>query len=152
VIDRKKFAPASLAKHGAYVLAESASGKPELILIATGSEVSLALQAWEKLDGHEIATRVVSMPSWEIYREQPDDYREQVLPSHIWARIAIEAASPFGWKEHVGDRGIVIGMESFGASAPFEINMDQFGFNVENVVSKAKALLSGSTVIKSKAV
>lgn len=139
VIDRAKFAPASGAKQGAYVLADANS--PTVILMATGSEVSIALEAWEKLNAEGVATRVVSMPCWDLFREQPRAYRDQVLPPQIKRRISIEAASTFGWKEFVGDEGISIGMEGFGASAPAETLMEQFGFTAANIIAKAKSLL-----------
>lgn len=139
VIDRSRFAPASMVKKGAYILADAADQKPSVILIATGTEVALALEAWEKLKAEGIAARVVSMPSWELFREQPAEYRDQVLPPQIKARIAIEAAAVFGWREYVGDAGIVIGMESFGASAPAEILMEKFGFTAANIIAKAKS-------------
>ncbi|PWT93923.1 MAG: transketolase [Acidobacteria bacterium] len=141
IIDRKKFAPAELVKKGGYVLAEAKDGKPELILISTGSEVTPTMQAWEKLTAEGIATRVVSMPSWELFGAQPAEYKQQVLPPSVWARVAVEAASEFGWKQFVGDRGIVIGMETFGASAPGDVNMEKFGFTAENIASHARQLL-----------
>lgn len=141
VIDRAKFPPASGVKKGAYVLADAPNGKPDLILIATGSEVSITMQAWDQLNTEGIATRVISMPSWELFREQPREYREEALPPQVKKRISIEAASPFGWKEHVGDSGISIGMEGFGASAPCEVVMERFGFTSANIIAKAKTLL-----------
>lgn len=141
VIDRSKFAPAHLASNGAYVLADAVTGKPSLILIATGSEVSLALKAWEKLSSEGIAARVVSMPCWEAFERQSPEYKESVLPSSVSARISVEAGTAFGWKQYVGDRGITIGMETFGASAPYEVLMQNFGFTVENILSKVKSLL-----------
>lgn len=140
-LDRTRFAPASLLKKGAYILAEAANGKPAVILMATGTEIATALEAWEKLTVEGIAARVVSMPSWELFREQPRDYHDQVLPPEVKARVAIEAASPFGWREHVGDGGIIIGMESFGASAPAEVLAEKFGFTAANIIAKAKSLL-----------
>ncbi|HEX9150234.1 MAG TPA: transketolase [Thermoanaerobaculia bacterium] len=140
VIDPAKYAaPAGLAR-GAYVLAE-AGGAPRLILIATGSEVSLALEAREKLEAEGIATRVVSMPSWELFERQDSGYRDRVLPAAVTARLSIEAGSKLGWKRWVGDRGDSVGLERFGASAPGEVVMKELGFSVENVVAKAKALL-----------
>lgn len=146
VIDRKKFAAADLVKKGGYILADPQNRKPEIILIATGSEVSVALKAWEQLSDEGIAARVVSLPCWEIFEQQPQDYRDEVLPPAIHARVAIEAAAPFGWTKYVGERGIVIGMNSFGASAPVEVLMEKFGFTPENVVAKARALLSAQTL------
>jgi transketolase len=141
VIDRSKFAPASLARKGAYVLADPADGKPSLILLATGSEVSVALKAWEMLSTDGIAARLVSLPCWEVFERQPREYKEEVLPSSVHARVSVEAGSTFGWKQYVGDHGISIGMETFGASAPYEVLMQNFGFTAENIVSKAKSLL-----------
>jgi transketolase len=141
VIDRTRFAPAALLKRGAYVLADPPAGKPQIILMSTGSEVSITLAAWEKLMADGIPARVVSMPSWKLFEEQSREYRDEVFPPQITARLAIEAASPFGWREFVGDRGAVIGMESFGASAPYEILMQQFGFTAEHIVAKAKELI-----------
>ena len=144
VFDRTKFAPAEHAKRGGYVLADAADQKPQLILMATGSEVSVIMSAYEKLTAEGIPTRVVSLLSWEIFAEQPKEYREQVLPSSVRARIAVEAASEFGWREHVGDQGIIIGMKTFGASAPVEVSMEKFGFTADNVIAKAKKLLNKS--------
>jgi transketolase len=129
-----------LAK-GAYILAEASGGAPRLLLIGTGSEVSLALEAREKLEAEGIPTRVVSMPSWELFEKEPRDYRETVFPPSVGARLSIEAGSPLGWERWVGDRGASIGLERFGASAPGEIVLSELGFNVENVVARAKALL-----------
>ena len=144
VIDPAKYAaPAGLAR-GAYVLAEAAGSTPRLILIATGSEVSLALAAREKLESDGIATRVVSMPSWELFERQDAAYRDQVLPAAVPARLSIEAGSKLGWARWVGDRGDSIGLERFGASAPGEVVMKELGFSVENVVAKAKALVEGA--------
>jgi len=140
-IDRTKYAPAELAKRGAYILADAPGGKPRVILLATGSEVSVILAAHEKMIAEGIEARVVSMPSWEIFEEQPAEYREVVLPSSIGARVAVEAASPFGWSRYTGDRGIMIGISTFGASAPSEVNMEKFGFTPNNVIAAAKSLL-----------
>ena len=141
VFDREKLAPAALLARGAYVLAEGSKAPPRLVLLASGSEVSLALQAREKLEGEGLATRVVSMPSWELFERQPRDYREEVLPPSVPARLAIEAGATLGWKRWVGDRGDSVGLDRYGASAPGEIVMKELGFSVENVVKKAKALL-----------
>jgi transketolase len=141
LIDRKRLASAELAAKGAYILAEASTKPARLILIATGSEVSLALSAKISLEEKGFGTRVVSMPSWELLAEQPAAYREEVLPSSVRARLAIEAGSPQGWREYVGDAGDVIGMIDFGASAPGNVLMQKFGFTVENVVARALALL-----------
>ncbi len=141
VIDRKKFASADGVRNGGYVLADAQQGNPELILIATGSEVSVALEAWEKLSAESIATRVVSLPCWEIFEQQSSEYRESVLPANIKNRLAIEAASPLGWERYTGDHGDMIGMTSFGASAPVDDVMKHFGFTADNVITRAKDLL-----------
>jgi transketolase len=141
VIDPSKYAAASNLRRGAYVLAEAGAGTARLILIATGSEVSLAIAAREKLESGGVATRVVSMPSWELFEKQDRAYREEVLPPGIPVRLSIEAGSMLGWKRWVGDRGDSIGLARFGASAPGETVLEKLGFNVENVVAKAKALL-----------
>jgi transketolase len=141
VIDPAKYAGPSGLGRGAYVLAEGSGGSPRLILIATGSEVSLALEAREKLERDGIPTRVVSMPSWELFAKQDPAYRDRVLPADVSARLSIEAGSNLGWERWVGDRGDSIGLERFGASAPGEVVLKELGFDVENVVAKAKALL-----------
>ncbi len=141
ILDRKKYAPASGVVRGAYVLAEATRGQPHLILIATGSEVALALSAREKLEGEKIPTRVVSMPSWELFAAQPQNYRDEVLPASVGARLAIEMASPMGWDRWVGERGDVLGIDGFGASAPIEALLEAFGFTVENAVARAKKVL-----------
>jgi transketolase len=141
VIDRSRFAAASGLAKGAYVLAEASGGAPRLLLIGTGSEVALAMDAREKLEAEGIPTCVVSMPSWELFEREPREYRESVFPPSVGARLSIEAGSTLGWERWVGDRGASIGLERFGASAPGEIVMRELGFNVDNVVSRAKSLL-----------
>jgi transketolase len=136
-LDRTKYAPASGVAKGAYVLADSA-GTPDVILIGTGSEVHLCLQAYEQLKGEGVKARVVSMPSWELFERQDEAYREQVLPSGVHARVAVEKAATFGWERFVGLRGAVVGMRSFGASAPLKQLQQKFGFTVENVVKVAR--------------
>ncbi len=128
-------------RRGAYVLADP-SGSPDVILIATGSEVSLALRAKDALAKEKIATRVVSMPSWELFAAQPKEYRERILPGRVRARVAIEAAAPIGWERWVGGAGRVIGLDRFGASAPGKIAMERLGFNVENVLKTVHSVLS----------
>jgi transketolase len=140
-LDRQKYAPASGVARGAYVLADAAGGDPELILIATGSEVSLAVEAHEKLIADGIRSRVVSMPSWEIFDHQPKEYRESVLPAKVTARISAEQASTFGWERYVGSSGRMIGMKTFGASAPLKELQKKFGFEPGRVVAVAKELL-----------
>jgi transketolase len=139
--DRTKYSPASGVAHGAYVLADAPGGKPEIILIASGSEVILALEAHEKLLGQGIRSRVVSMPSWEIFDHQTQEYRDSVLPPNVKARVAIEQASTFGWERYVGNLGHVIGMKTFGASAPLKELQRKFGFEPDKVVAVAKELL-----------
>jgi transketolase len=139
--DRTKYAPASGVARGAYVLAESAGGNPEVILIASGSEVSLAVEAYEKLNAEGIRSRVVSMPSWEIFDHQSQEYRDSVLPPGVTARVAVEQGSTFGWERYVGLRGRIIGMKTFGASAPLKELQRKFGFEPEQVVAAAKELL-----------
>jgi transketolase len=143
-LDRTKYAPASGVSRGAYVLAEASGGKPEIILIASGSEVSLAAEAHEKLVAEGIRSRVVSMPSWDIFEHQPQEYRDSVLPPDVTARVAIEQASAFGWERYVGWTGRVIGMKTFGASAPLKELQKKFGFEPEHVIDAAKALLGRS--------
>jgi len=141
-LDRSRLAPAAGVAKGAYVLADPPQGAPEIILIATGSEVSLAVAAHDLLIASGIRSRVVSMPSWDIFELQAREYRESVLPPAITARVAIEQASTFGWSRYVGDRGRVIGMETFGASAPLKELMKKFGFEPDNVVRVAKEVLA----------
>ncbi|GBQ96914.1 transketolase [Acetobacter nitrogenifigens DSM 23921 = NBRC 105050] len=136
-LDREKYAPASGVQKGAYVLADS--GKtPAVILIATGSELQLAVEAYEKLIADGVAARVVSMPSWELFEEQPQSYRDEVLPPAVKGRVAIEAASPIGWHRYVGEAGTFIGMNGFGASAPLPDLLKKFGFTVDAVIAAAR--------------
>jgi transketolase len=139
--DRRKYASAAGVARGAYVMADAADGSPEIILIATGSEVTLVIQAHETLTAQGIRSRVVSMPSWDIFERQPQSYREQVLPAAVTARLAVEQGSVLGWAEYVGPRGRVIGMKTFGASAPLKELQRKFGFEPEHVVSVAMELL-----------
>jgi transketolase len=142
VLDRTRFAAASGLARGAYVLAEAEGGPPRLVLIASGSEVSLAVQARERLQAEGTATRVVSMPSWELFARQTQDYRDSVLPPAVPARLAIEAGSSLGWKRWVGDGGDSVSVDRFGASAPGETVLQQLGFSVDHIVRRARALLS----------
>ncbi len=141
-LDRTKYAPASGVAKGAYVLADAADGKPDVLLLATGTELQLAVAAYEQLTAEGIKARVVSMPSWELFEQQDADYRCAVLPPEVTARVAIEQASTFGWAQWVGMNGAVIGMKTFGASAPLKFLLKQFGFTVEGVVAAAKAQLT----------
>jgi len=142
VMDRGKFSPATGLRKGAYVLSDSSSGKPDAILIATGSEVHLALEAQEKLLAEGIKTRVVSMPSWELFDRQPEDYRRQVLPPDILPRVSIEAGATLGWNRYVGKEGEIIGIDHFGASAPGNVVQKEFGFASVNIVNRVKTLLA----------
>ena len=139
--DRSKYAAASGVAHGAYVLADAPGGNPEVILIASGSEVSLAVNAHETLLAEGIRSRVVSMPSWDIFDHQSQEYRDSVLPPKVKARVAVEQASTFGWERYVGSSGHVIGMRTFGASAPLKELQRKFGFEPDRVVAAAKELL-----------
>ncbi len=143
-LDRKKYAPASGLAQGAYILADAPGANPEVILIASGSEVSLAVEAHEKLLAGGIRSRVVSLPSWEIFDHQPQEYRDKVLPPGITARIMIEQASMFGWERYVGSSGRMIGMKTFGASAPLKELLTKFGFEPGRIVEIAKELLRKS--------
>jgi transketolase len=139
-LDRTRFAAAEGLRRGAYVLADAADGKPDLILIATGSEVALIVAAAEKLRAHSISTRLISMPSWELFDSQPREYRDAVLPPSIGKRLAVEAGVSQGWHRYVGDRGDVITVDRFGASAPGEVVLLEYGFTVDNVCARALAL------------
>jgi transketolase len=139
VLDPARYPVQTGVEKGAYILSDCE--KPQLILIATGSEVHLALAAATRLKEGGLRVRVVSMPSWELFAEQPNDYRDRVLPPSLKARLAIEAGSPFGWRRWVGESGDVIGIERFGASAPGDVLLARFGFTVENVVARARALI-----------
>ncbi|MDE3089509.1 MAG: transketolase, partial [Chloroflexota bacterium] len=141
VFDRSQYASAEDLRRGAYVLADAANGKPDVILIATGSEVQLVVGAQKKLQEQGIAARVVSMPSWELFDAQPREYRDAVLPPSVPARLAVEAGVPQGWHKYVGSDGDVIGLDRFGASAPYQVIFDKLGFTVDNVVARAKKLV-----------
>jgi transketolase len=141
ILDRSKYAPASGVTRGAYVLADAPTGNPEVILIASGSEVILAVQAHDKLLADGIRSRVVSMPSWDIFEHQTQEYRDSVLPPKVKARVAIEQASTLGWERYVGRSGRVIGMKTFGASAPLKELQRKFGFEPDRVVAAAKEQL-----------
>lgn len=140
-LDRTKFAPASGVAKGAYVLSDATGGKPEAILIGTGTELSLCVAAQEKLAAEGIKARVVSMPCWELFERQDAAYKENVLPAGITARVSVEMASTFGWERHIGPKGKAIGMHTFGASAPLKDVLKKFGFTPENVVATVKQLL-----------
>ncbi|MGL4423596.1 MAG: transketolase, partial [Gemmataceae bacterium] len=138
-LDRTKFTPASGLKQGAYVLADAKPGQqPEVILIGTGSEVQLCVEAYEKLAAEGIAVRLVSMPSWDLFEKQTEQYRESVLPKAVPARVCVEMGSTFGWERYAGNNGIIIGMKSFGASAPIKDLQKHFGFTADAVIQAAR--------------
>jgi transketolase len=140
--DRTRYAPASGVRRGAYVLADAANGKPDVILMATGSEVGLCVEVYEKLTAEGVAARVVSMPSWELFEHQPEEYRSAVLPPNVTRRIAVEQASTLGWERYTGLRGTILGMKTFGASAPLKELLVKFGFTGENLYAAAKQQLA----------
>ena len=140
-LDRTKYAPASGVARGAYVLADAPGGKPEVILMASGSELSLCVAAYEKLKAEGVQARVVSMPCWELFERQDAAYKANVLPQNVTARVSVEMASTFGWERYVGTRGKMVGMHSFGASAPLKDVLKKFGFSAENVVAAAREVL-----------
>jgi transketolase len=141
-LDRTRYGAAGGLQQGAYVLADAADGKPDVLLLATGSEVQLCVGAYEQLKAAGVKARVVSMPSWEIFEHQPAEYREKVIPAAVKARVAVEQASTFGWNQYVGTTGSIVGMKTFGASAPLKELQKKFGFTVEQVVAAAKAQLA----------
>jgi transketolase len=141
--DRSKLGPVAGVSRGAYVLSEAEGGAPQVVLIATGSEVATAMAAQEKLQSQSIRTRVVSMPSWELFLEQTPEYRDSVIPRNVPARVSIEAASTLGWHRFVGDHGVTIGLDRFGASGPGNVLLKQFGLTVDNIVRAATGLVKG---------
>jgi len=141
-LDRMKYASAEGVKQGAYVLADADDGKPEVLLLASGSEVSLCVDAYEQLKTEGIKARVVSMPSWELFDDQEEAYRSGVIPPSVTARVSVEQASTFGWGRYTGIAGQMIGMRSFGASAPLKDLQKRFGFTAASVVEAAKAQLA----------
>ena len=141
VLDRSRYAPASGLRRGGYVLADSPDGDPELILIASGSEVALAVEAYEALTGDGIRARIVSMPSFELFERESEQYRESVLPAAVTARVSIEEASTLGWDRYVGPQGAKIGMHTFGSSAPLKDVLGEFGFTPERVAETARETL-----------
>jgi transketolase len=140
-LDRTRYAPAENMKRGAYILADAANGKPDIILVATGSEVGLIVEARQELEKRNIQVRLVSMPSWELFDAQPEEYRHSVFPPSVRARLAVEAGVTQGWHRYVGDLGDVIGLDHFGSSAPASVLLREYGFTVENVCKRALALL-----------
>jgi transketolase len=142
ILDRSKYASAEGVRRGGYVLADPAGGDPEVILIATGSEVALAVAAHEELGAEGVRSRVVSLPCWELFERQGAAYKEEVLPPSIAARVSVEEASTVGWDRFVGPDGVKIGMHTFGSSAPLKDVQDKFGFTGDRVAEAAKELLS----------
>ncbi|HIC85781.1 MAG TPA: transketolase, partial [Desulfobacterales bacterium] len=142
VLDRNHFPPAHQLQNGAYVLAAWDEEKPDLILIATGSEVHIALEAAQQLKGKGIKVRVVNIPSWELFDQQSQAYKEEVLPSSVWRRIVIEAGCGFGWHKYAGDKGRIIAVERFGASAPYKVLYQEFGLTKDRIVEEAFSLLA----------
>jgi transketolase len=138
IVDRTKFAPASGLARGAYVLTDAPSGKPDVILIASGSEVGLCLAARETLIADGVAVRIVSMPSWELFEEQDAGYRDSVLPPAVTARVTVEEGSPLGWQRYAGPAGVVLGMRTFGMSAPMKVVAEHFGFTPAAVIAAAR--------------
>jgi transketolase len=142
-LDRSKYAAVSGVRRGAYVLADGDGGEPQVILMATGTEVGLAIAAYEQLVADGVRARVVSMPSWNLFERQDDAYRDEVLPPSVTARVAVEQASTFGWARYTGLTGAIIGMDTFGASAPLKDLQQKFGFTPEAVVAAARGQLGG---------
>ncbi|HEY2155709.1 MAG TPA: transketolase [Isosphaeraceae bacterium] len=142
--DRTKYAPASGLAKGGYVMADAPDGKPDIILIGTGSEVQLCVSAYEALSKEGVKARVVSLPSWDLFDKQDEAYRESVLPKSVTARVAVEQASTFGWERYVGPAGKIIGMHTFGASAPLKSLLTKFGFTPEKVLEAAREVLAAS--------
>lgn len=147
IIDREKFHPAEGLRKGAYALADCAPAKPDIILIATGSEVHPALEACGRLSADSVNVRMISMPSWELFEQQPEDYRKELLPPDVKARLIVEAGTSHGWHKYAGCKGIILGIESFGASAPGDELIKKFGFTADNIVSRAKTLLSKTAAV-----
>jgi transketolase len=139
--DRTKYAAASGLAKGAYVLADAEDGKPEVLLLASGSEVYLCVEAYEQLTAAGIKARVVSFPCWELFEKQSQDYKDSVLPPEVNARVSVEQGVSFGWERYVGRDGAKIGMTTFGASAPFKDLQKHFGFTSEHIVEAAKQQL-----------
>jgi transketolase len=144
-LDRTRYAPAAGLQRGAYVLDGDGDDAPDLILLASGSEVHLITDAAGRLRDTGLRVRCVSMPSWELFDAQPREYRDKVLPPSVRARLAVEAAATLGWERYVGDSGGVLGIDRFGASAKGDVNLREFGFTVESVCRHAQAVLSSAT-------
>jgi transketolase len=147
VLDRQRFASAENLSKGAYILTES-DKEPEVILMASGSEVALAIEVFNNLNKDGISARVISFPSWELFDSQTEEYKKSVLPSSVKARISIEAGIKQGWEKYLGEHGEAISIEKFGASAPYEVLFKEFGFTVEAVIKKVKTLLANLQTVK----
>jgi transketolase len=141
VLDRSVFPSAEELRRGAYVLGQE-KGRAEAILIATGSEVHVALEAWKELSNQGLGVRLVNMPSWELFEAQDQAYKDTVLPPEVKARLAVEAACPMGWERYVGIEGDVMGITRFGASAPGKVAMEEYGFTAKSITARLRALLS----------
>jgi len=146
LLDRSVCAPAEGVRRGAYVLWESGAGLPERIVIGTGTEVHIALEAGRRLASEGVRVKVVSMPCWELFERQPAEYRESVLPAAVRARVAVEAGIRQGWERYVGLDGAVVGLDGFGASAPANVLYEKFGITVENVVNRAREIQGGTKI------
>ena len=144
VLDRSKYGPVQGLQRGGYILWQSGTGEPEVILIGTGSELHIALDAGKHLADEGTNVRVVSLPSWELFDGQPAEYREGILPSSVRVRVAVEAGITLGWEHYVGLEGAVVGMESFGASAPASVLYEKFGITADRVAQAARGLLKGT--------
>jgi transketolase len=138
--DRAKYASAEGLRRGAYIMADS-TGEPQVILMGTGSEVQLCVQAHEQLSAESIRSRIVSMPSWELFKRQPQEYQDSVLPPQVHARVAVEAGTGQGWREYVGSKGCVVALYDFGASAPIKDLLKHFGFTAERIANEARRLV-----------
>lgn len=141
VLDRTEYVPAEALQRGGYIMWQSVTDIPDVILIGTGSEIHIALEAGKKLAAEGVGVRVVSLPSWELFDQQQKDYRETVLPPEVKVRIAIEAGTKLGWEHYVGLEGVVVGMERFGASAPSKVLYEKFGITAEHIILTAKELV-----------
>jgi transketolase len=141
VLDRGKLAPAAGVRRGGYILLEAPGGKPEAAVIATGSEVHIALAAVEQLQAKGRRVRLVSLPCWELFEAQSAEYRESVLPKGVTARVSLEAATTFGWSRYVGDHGVALGIDHFGASAPAEKLYQEFGITAERVIEAIERII-----------
>jgi transketolase len=141
-LDRTKYAPATGLARGGYVLADAVGGKPDVLLIGTGSEVQLCVEAYEKLTAEGVKARVISLPSWELFESQPRGYRDSVIPPAVKARVTVEMGGVLGWERYAGLTGTMIGMRSFGASAPLKDLLKEFGFTSEAVYQAAKSQMT----------